>query len=68
MKRTFLVFSAALALAGCSRTAPDTRWPPPGPAGGLPYVPLPDDADHDARPRAAIREAFGGRSGQKVVF
>lgn len=53
MKRTFLVFSAALALAGCSRTAPDTRWPPPGPAGGLPYVPLPDDADHDESTVAA---------------
>ncbi|MCC6898210.1 MAG: cupin domain-containing protein [Polyangiaceae bacterium] len=43
--RPFLAFSAALVAASCSRTAPETQWPPPGPAGGLPYVPLPDSDD-----------------------
>ncbi len=38
--------SALLALlaCGCSRTAPDTQWPGPGPAN-LPYIPFPEDED-----------------------
>lgn len=27
----------------CSRTTPDTKWPPPGPSGGLPYPPMPEE-------------------------
>jgi len=45
MLRSFVVFCAGLSLLCCSRTAPDTKWPAPGPAGGLPYVPLPEPGD-----------------------
>jgi hypothetical protein len=35
---------AGVGLAACSRTAPESQWPPPGPAGGLPYIPFPEDS------------------------
>lgn len=52
MKRAVVLISAGLCLVGCSRTAPDTQWPPPGPSGGLPYAPFPekDEAAEDESP------------------
>ncbi len=44
MKHTSLVALSALIAVGCSRTAPDTQWPPEGP-GKLPYIPLPAEDD-----------------------
>lgn len=45
MKRALVLFSAAFCLLGCSRTAPDTKWPPPGPGDGLPFIPLAEPND-----------------------
>ncbi|MBK8995225.1 MAG: cupin domain-containing protein [Myxococcales bacterium] len=47
MKRTVVLFSAAFCLLGCSRTAPDTKWPPPGPKDGLPFIPLAEPSDEE---------------------
>ncbi|MCA9627631.1 MAG: cupin domain-containing protein [Myxococcales bacterium] len=41
-----LWLSAGLAL-GCSATAPESQYPPPGPSGGLPYIPFPEVNDLD---------------------
>lgn len=43
MLRKTPVLAGALVLASvaCSRTAPESQWPPPGPKAGLPYIPLP---------------------------
>lgn len=38
-----------LALA-CSRTVPDTQWPPPGPSDGLPTIPAKEDDEDDSEP------------------
>lgn len=52
MKRFGVVFFAAISLTACSRTAPDTKWPPPGPPGGLPYAPLPEAEDRSSETSA----------------
>ena len=44
MHRALTSALLALLACGCSRTAPDTQWPAPGPAN-LPYVPFPEDDD-----------------------
>ncbi|MCC6216554.1 MAG: hypothetical protein IT376_16950 [Polyangiaceae bacterium] len=59
-KPLFAAALAAASLAACSRTTPVVQYPPAGPAGGLPYEPLPsqlagdddDDDDDDAPPPA----------------
>lgn len=38
--------------AGCSRTAPESQWPPPGPADGLPVAPLPEKQEEAPPPSA----------------
>jgi mannose-6-phosphate isomerase-like protein (cupin superfamily) len=48
MIRTTCLALGALCLAtttACSRTAPESQWPPPGPRAGLPYIPLPSNDD-----------------------
>ncbi|MEZ4224372.1 MAG: cupin domain-containing protein [Polyangiaceae bacterium] len=55
----------ALLALSCSRTTPDTQWPPPGPPDGLPYIPLPQDdmfASDEAEEPAAPSAASAGPS------
>ncbi len=52
-----LVLALLLALPGCSRTTPDTQWPPPGPTGGVPVIPMPEEglfgnAEEEPEPEA----------------
>jgi quercetin dioxygenase-like cupin family protein len=60
LAKPVLLALAVAMLPACSRTWPETQYPPPGPSGGLPYTPLsleqgededePDDADDEAPP------------------
>lgn len=45
MKRTLAPCFLALSLVDCSRTSPDTKWPPPGPKDGLPFIPMAEGED-----------------------
>ncbi len=56
--RAFLIGTASLSrlstlgllgglAVGCSATAPESQYPPPGPSDGLPYIPFPEVNDLD---------------------
>ncbi len=44
MVRALLALWALPLCLACSRTVPDTQWPPPGPSDGLPHIPM-EEAD-----------------------
>lgn len=52
MRPAFQLIFALLLGAGCSRTAPESQWPPPGPKDGLPVAPFPDKEDSEPEPTA----------------
>jgi mannose-6-phosphate isomerase-like protein (cupin superfamily) len=64
IQRTSLIGAAALAAVACSRTTPDTQWPPPPPSDGLPYLPFPEGSEE---PGAASPEPAAGASGPKPI-
>jgi quercetin dioxygenase-like cupin family protein len=43
-------------LAACSATSPPSQYPPPGPSGGLPYIPFPKKSIFDEVPSESAEQ------------
>ncbi len=43
MRSMTILGALVMTTLGCSRTAPESQWPPPGPTEGLPVIPFPDE-------------------------
>lgn len=52
-RKLSLLIALALGGTACSRTAPESQWPPPGPKDGLPFIPLPESDEEASEPEAA---------------